>query len=70
LQLADPAELGYLLRWPIHGGNFNTRDYSSNQMILSDIEVIISSVLQERFDITSKNYKVNVDLLDRLFPLT
>lgn len=57
LRLSDPAELGYVLRWPIYGGNFNTRDYTSNQELLSDIETIISTTLDEKFRITPKNYK-------------
>lgn len=58
LRLADPAEQGYVLRWPMHSGNFNTRDYSSNQEILSDVETIISATLEEKFGIEPKSLKV------------
>ncbi|GJE93211.1 actin-like ATPase domain-containing protein [Phanerochaete sordida] len=57
LRLSDPAELGYVLRWPMYGGNFNTRDYSSNQEVLSDVEAIISATLDEKFSVGAKNYK-------------
>ena len=40
LRLASPEEQGYAVRWPIYGGNFNTRDYPSNQLIMSDLEAI------------------------------
>ncbi|OAX43971.1 actin-related protein [Rhizopogon vinicolor AM-OR11-026] len=57
LRLSNPQLLNYSVRWPIHGKNFNTRDYPSHQMILDDIETIISTVLRERFDIKRPDYK-------------
>ncbi|KAI0772590.1 actin-like ATPase domain-containing protein [Irpex lacteus] len=57
LRLADPEGQGYVLRWPISGGNFNTRDYPSNQLILIDIETIISTTLLEKLNITPNAYK-------------
>lgn len=58
LQLSDPQKLGYVLRWPIYGGNFNTRDYPSNQLILADVETIIEEVLKEKFGIPARSFKV------------
>ncbi len=46
LRLANPEEVGYAVRWPIYGGNFNTRDYPSAQLVLSDIEVILRESLK------------------------
>ncbi|KAI0064006.1 actin-like ATPase domain-containing protein [Artomyces pyxidatus] len=57
LRLADPAALGYVVRWPILGTKFNTRDYPSNQLIIDDIEAIIRTTLQDKFDIQSNMYK-------------
>ncbi|KIP07419.1 hypothetical protein PHLGIDRAFT_127629 [Phlebiopsis gigantea 11061_1 CR5-6] len=57
LRLSDPTELGYVLRWPIYGRSFNTRDYTSNQQVLSDVETILSAVLSEKYDIQPKTYK-------------
>lgn len=59
LRLSDPQQLGYVLRWPIYGGNFNTRDYPSNQVILTDIETIIEQVLLEKFNITARSFGVS-----------
>ncbi|KAI0316750.1 actin-related protein [Amylostereum chailletii] len=56
LILADPVNLGYVLRWPICGGKFNTRDYPSNQMIMDDIEAIIQTTLKEKFGIEPSAY--------------
>ena len=58
LRLSDPQAQGYVLRWPIYGGNFNTRDYSTNQEILSDIETIIGDTLLEKLNIKARQYKV------------
>ncbi|KAG0709311.1 hypothetical protein DFH29DRAFT_887756 [Suillus ampliporus] len=57
LLLSDPQLLNYSVKWPIHGKNFNTRDYPSHQMILDDIETIISTVLRERFNLSRPDYK-------------
>ena len=48
LRLANPEEMGYAVRWPIYGGNFNTRDYPSAQLILSDIETIFRESLKSK----------------------
>ncbi|KAI6164647.1 hypothetical protein EDD17DRAFT_1561775 [Pisolithus thermaeus] len=66
LRISDPRKLGYSVRWPIHGHNFNTRDYPSVQMILDDIETIISTALFEKY----KNYSVVLvipDFYDRAY---
>lgn len=57
LRISDPRKLGYSVRWPIHGHNFNTRDYPSVQMILDDIETIISTALFEKYKLTRGDYK-------------
>ena len=59
LRLSDPQELGYVIRWPIYGGNFNTRDYPTNSLILSDIETIIGETLKDKFNISQRQYKVS-----------
>ena len=48
LRLANPEEMGYAVRWPIYGGDFNTRDYPSAQLILSDIETIFRESLKSK----------------------
>lgn len=45
------------MRWPIYGSNFNTRDYNSVQLVLSDLEVLIEDALRERFGITRESFK-------------
>lgn len=50
--------MNYIVRWPIHGQNFNSRDYPSVQMILDDIETIIRSALEEKLDIKWSDFKV------------
>ena len=58
LLLSDPSRLGYTVRRPFYGTKFNTRDYPSNQMILDDVETIISVTLSDRFGIEARAYKV------------
>jgi actin-related protein 8 len=58
LRLPNPEAQGYVLRWPIFGGNFNTRDYPTNHLILFDIETIISTTLQEKLGIFPRDYQV------------
>ena len=53
---------GYVTRWPIYSGKFNTRDYPSNAMILNDIETIIHATLKDRLTIDSKSYKVRPEV--------
>ncbi|KAI0718003.1 actin-like ATPase domain-containing protein [Cerioporus squamosus] len=72
LRLANPEDMGYAVRWPIYGGNFNTRDYPSPQLILSDIEAILRESLRMK-DIEPSMYKeysvvlVIPDYYDRLY---
>lgn len=47
-----------MVKWPIYGSNFNTRDYCSLQMVLSDLEAIIRITLKDRLDISEADYKV------------
>ncbi|KZT69246.1 actin-like ATPase domain-containing protein [Daedalea quercina L-15889] len=73
LRVADPVAQGYAIRWPVYSGKFNTRDYLSNALILSDIETIIQSTLQDRLNIDPKSYKeysvllVIPDFYDRFY---
>ncbi|KIM44659.1 hypothetical protein M413DRAFT_358708 [Hebeloma cylindrosporum] len=57
LRLVDPVTSNYLVKWPIYGSNFNTRDYSSIQMLLSDLEALISGTLLEKFNIQPSEFK-------------
>ncbi|KAI0741338.1 actin-like ATPase domain-containing protein [Daedaleopsis nitida] len=72
LRLACPEELGYAVRWPFYGGNFNTRDYPSFQLVLSDIEAIFRESLKRK-EIEPSSYKeysivlVIPDYYDRLY---
>ncbi|KAI0364722.1 actin-like ATPase domain-containing protein [Pilatotrama ljubarskyi] len=72
LRLADPEQMGYVVRWPIYGGNFNTRDYPSSQVIYSDIETIFREALKEK-GIEAGSYKdysvvlVIPDYYDRMY---
>ncbi|KAF9650794.1 actin-like ATPase domain-containing protein [Thelephora ganbajun] len=56
LQLADPHEMGYVVRWPLYGGHFNARDYPSHQVALSDIEVVLRETLSGSLSIDPKSY--------------
>ncbi|KAH9967476.1 actin-related protein [Russula dissimulans] len=49
LRLADPLKQGYVIRWPILGSKFNTRDYPSVALIIDDIETILETSLQGSF---------------------
>ena len=53
----DPVASNYMVKWPIHGSNFNTRDYNSLQMVLGDLEAIIEDTLRERLNINRQDYK-------------
>ncbi|KAI0676080.1 actin-like ATPase domain-containing protein [Trametes maxima] len=48
LRIANPEEMGYVVRWPIYGGNFNTRDYPSLQVAYNDIETILREALKQK----------------------
>jgi actin-related protein 8 len=60
LRLSDPQQSGYTANWPIYRNNFNTRDYYSLQVILSDLEVLLGKTLKDRFDVEIQDYKVDV----------
>ena len=50
--------MGYAIRWPFYGGAFNTRAYSSNQLIASDVEAILQTILKDKFGIEESSFKV------------
>ncbi|KAF8623025.1 hypothetical protein AX15_006537 [Amanita polypyramis BW_CC] len=57
LRLAEPEKSNYLMRWPVYGTNLNTRDYSSLQENLSDIEILLRKTLEENINIRPSEYK-------------
>ncbi|KAH9990563.1 actin-related protein [Russula vinacea] len=57
LRIADPEKQGYIVRWPIWGSRFNTRDYPSTAMIIDDIETILETSLQGSLGINRREYK-------------
>ena len=57
LRLGDPHTSNYVVRWPMYGPNFNTRDYPSVPMITNDIGTIIEHTLRENFSIVRSQYK-------------
>ncbi|OCH96264.1 actin-like ATPase domain-containing protein [Obba rivulosa] len=73
LRLSNPVDLGYVVRRPMHGGKFNTRDYSSIQLCLSDIETILRTTLKEKLQIEEQSYQeysvvlVIPDFYDRFY---
>ncbi|KAI0640783.1 actin-like ATPase domain-containing protein [Trametes meyenii] len=56
LRIANPEDMGYVVRWPIYGGNFNTRDYPSLQVVYNDIETLLREALKQK-DIEPSAYK-------------
>jgi actin-related protein 8 len=50
--------MNYAIRWPIYGSHFNTRDYSSFQMVFNDIEAILRYALKEALEIEPASFKV------------
>lgn len=63
LRLINPQQSEYTVRWPIYGTNFNTRDYHSLQVILSDLEELLRRTLKDRLDIEAQDYKVDIFIL-------
>ncbi|KAI0299322.1 hypothetical protein BC826DRAFT_906622 [Russula brevipes] len=57
LRLADPEKQGYIVRWPILGPRYNTRDYPSIAMVIDDIETILETSLQGSLGISRREYK-------------
>ncbi|THH11839.1 hypothetical protein EW145_g366 [Phellinidium pouzarii] len=73
-ELSHPPHLeGYTVKWPVYAGRFNTRNYSSHQNMLGDIEEIWKTVIRENLDIdpsTLKEYSVVLvipDLWERFY---
>ncbi|KAF8825768.1 hypothetical protein HHX47_DHR6000233 [Lentinula edodes] len=56
LRLADPQSSSFIVRWPIYGSKFNTRDYTSSQVVLSDIETLLRYTLHDKFAIEPRDY--------------
>ncbi|KAJ4474691.1 hypothetical protein C8J55DRAFT_130551 [Lentinula edodes] len=56
LRLADPQSSSFIVRWPIYGSTFNTRDYRSSQVVLSDIETLLRYTLHDKFAIEPRDY--------------
>ena len=50
---------GYAVRWPLHAGRFNTWDYTSHQNILSDIEEIWRTTIQNKLKIEPSAFNVS-----------
>ncbi|CCM00587.1 uncharacterized protein FIBRA_02623 [Fibroporia radiculosa] len=59
LRLADPPGLGYVVKWPFYCGKLNTRDYSSIQLALNDIETLLRVTLKERLGIDERAITVH-----------
>ncbi|KAH9975732.1 hypothetical protein BGW80DRAFT_1436314 [Lactifluus volemus] len=57
LRLADPERQGYVVRWPIKGSRFNTRDYTSIAVVIDDIETILETSLKDSLGISHRDYK-------------
>ena len=51
--------MGYTIRRPYDRGVFNTKDYSSSQELLGDIERIWLTTLEEELEITKEELKVS-----------
>jgi actin-related protein 8 len=70
LRLASPHSQGYIVRRPIYGRHFNTRDYppdTSLQFLLSDLETILETALSdERIAVDRRSYQVGFVLLPHL----
>jgi hypothetical protein len=51
-----------MVRWPIFASNFNSRDYTSIQEILSDLELLIRDTLQNKLSISDAHIKVSLHI--------
>jgi len=49
-----------MVRWPIFASNFNSRDYTSVQETLSDLELLIRDTLQIKLSISDAHIKVGL----------
>jgi actin-related protein 8 len=47
-----------MVRWPIYASNFNRREYTSVQEILSDLELLVRDTLQNQLNISGTHLKV------------
>ncbi|KAI5123511.1 hypothetical protein M0805_006671 [Coniferiporia weirii] len=57
-ELSYPPHLeGYIVKWPFYGSHFNTRDYTSHQNLLNDVEEIWKTVIRETLNIDDKSFK-------------
>ncbi|KAG8937327.1 actin-like protein arp8 [Tulasnella sp. 418] len=56
-RIADPAASGYVVRWPLYGNHFNTREYESLQGVLSDLEVLWEIIIGLELNITRRQFK-------------
>ena len=54
---------GFHVRWPFHGIHFNYTGYSSHQELLSDIETLWTTTVEEELHIKRSELKVST-LLD------
>lgn len=54
-----------MVRWPIYASNLNTRDYSSTQEALSDLELLIMDTLQNKLNISAAHIKVRVSIISQ-----
>ncbi|ODQ66567.1 actin-like ATPase domain-containing protein [Nadsonia fulvescens var. elongata DSM 6958] len=66
LKLPEPSKHKYKVRWPIQYGTFNetATDYGSPQEVLGDLSLILMDALEQKMEITFKEYgDYNVILL-------
>ena len=54
-----------MVRWPIYGSNLNTRDYTSAQETLSDLELLIMDTLQNKLNIPVTHIKVRDSIISQ-----
>lgn len=59
MAIPDAEQMGYTIRRPYDRGVFNTKDYSSSQELLGDIERIWLTTLEEELEITKEELKVS-----------
>ncbi|KIY65039.1 actin-like ATPase domain-containing protein [Cylindrobasidium torrendii FP15055 ss-10] len=73
LRVVEPEKSGYIVRWPIYGSGFNTRDYSSIRECLGDFETLLHMTLKDQLNIHPRDYKnfsvvlLIPDLYDRAY---
>ncbi|KAL8287535.1 hypothetical protein RQP46_003393 [Phenoliferia psychrophenolica] len=73
LAIPDAEQMGYTIRRPYDRGVFNTKDYTSQQELLGDIERIWLTTLEEELEITKEELKdysailIIPDLYDHIY---